>query len=106
ASASATEKSKASAVPSFTDSGPSTLSPDDRNLQRISPSELPQLLTASAELGGSGGGFGLSGRSSTNSTEASLLLPSITPEPALPSEREILSGANQPSAPAQRSVQS
>jgi len=111
ASASDTERRKASPspVPSFTDSGPSTLSPDDRDLQRISPSELPQLLTASAQLGGSGAGLGLGGRSSSSSAdsaEASLLVPSITPEPALPSEREILSGANQPSASAPRSVQS
>jgi len=111
ASASDTERPKASPspVPSFTDSGPSTLSPDDRDLQRISPSELPQLLTASAQLGGSGAGLGLGGRSSSSSAdsaEASLLVPSITPEPALPSEREILSGANQPSASAPRSVQS
>ncbi len=110
ASASANQKPKAPAVPSpsYTDSGPSTISPDDRDLQRISPSELPQLLTASAQLGGSGSGLGLAGRSSSsaNSTEASLLVPSITPEPALPSEREILSGANQPSAPTPHSVQS
>src|SRR5690348_3133174 len=59
--ASASDKPKASPspVPSFTDSGPSTLSPDDRDLQRISPSELPQLLTASAQLGGGGAGLGL-----------------------------------------------
>ncbi|HKT26370.1 MAG TPA: SLBB domain-containing protein, partial [Terriglobales bacterium] len=108
ASAPATEKPKQSPIPSFTDSGPSTLSPDDRDLQRISPSELPQLLTASAQLDGSGAGLGLGGRSSSsaNSSEASLLIPSITPEPALPSEREILSGANQPAASAPRSVQS
>src|SRR4051812_579474 len=65
------------------DIGPSTLSPEDRNLERISPSDLPQLLTASAAMGGSSGAGsgmgGLSGRSST-SPESTLLVPSITAE--------------------------
>jgi protein involved in polysaccharide export with SLBB domain len=92
--------------PPAADSGPSTLSPDDRNLERISPSDLPQLLTASAAMGGSsaGSGAGLSGRSSSGG-QSSLLVPSITPEPALPSEQAVLSGANQPHPPAARSLQ-
>ena len=77
------------------DSGPGTLSPDDRTLPRITPSELPQLLTASADLGGSGSA-GLSSRSAV--TPSSLLVPTIAPEPALPSEREVLARANQPAS--------
>ena len=108
ASAAAKPKAPSASSPSFPDSGPSTLSPDDQTLPRITPSELPQLLTASAQVGGNGGGLGLGGSSSSaaSSTEASLLVPSITPEPALPSEREILSGATQASTPAPRGVQS
>jgi protein involved in polysaccharide export with SLBB domain len=82
------------------DSGPSGLSPDERDLQRISPSDLPQLLTASASSDGSGS----SKRSSSSGSGASgMLIPSITSEPTLPSEKEILSGANEPhhSAPSQ-----
>src|SRR5690349_305912 len=71
--------------PSFKDSGPSSLSPDDGSLPRVSPSELPQLLTASAQLGGSGGS-GAASRSAV--TQSSLLAPTITSEPALPYERE------------------
>ena len=105
ATASATDKPRtpAASSPSFTDSGPSKLSPDDENLPRITPSQLPQLLTASAQSGGGGSSPGFGGRSpSATSMDASLLVPSITPEPALPSEREILSGAAQPSTPAPR----
>src|SRR5262249_23764618 len=80
--------------PPFRDSGPGSLAPDDRTLPRVSPSELPQLLTASAELGGASGGASLSSRSSTS--QASLLVPSITAEPALPSERDVIAGVNQP----------
>ena len=89
--------------PSFRDNGPENLSPDDRTLPRVSPSELPQLLTASAELGGASGSAGLPGRSSTS--QASLLVPSITPEPALPSEREVIAGINQPSPSTPRVLQ-
>jgi len=89
--------------PSFKDGGPGSLSPDDRALPRVSPSELPQLLTASAELGGASSSEGLSSRPST--TQASLLVPSITPEPALPSEREVIDGVNQPRPSTHRVVQ-
>src|SRR5689334_9549270 len=108
ATASASQSPKTPANPPFTDSGPSKLSPDDQTLPRISPGELPQLLTASAQLGGGTSGLGYGGRSSSsaNSTDASLLMPSITPEPALPSEAEILSGKSQVSTPAPRAVQS
>ncbi|HWY71032.1 MAG TPA: SLBB domain-containing protein [Terriglobales bacterium] len=89
--------------PSFKDGGPGSLSPDDRTLPRVSPSELPQLLTASAEMGGASGTAGLSSRSST--TQSSLLVPSITPEPAFPSEREVIAGVNQPRPSTPRVVQ-
>jgi len=89
--------------PSFRDSGPSSLSPDDRSLPRVSPSELPQLLTASAELGGTSGSTGLSSRSAVS--QSSLLAPTIIPEPALPSEQQIIASANQPTSSVPRPVQ-
>jgi protein involved in polysaccharide export with SLBB domain len=66
------------------------------------------LLTASAAMGGSSGaGSGMGGLSSRSSTspESTLLVPSITSEPTLPSEQAVLSGANQPHAPAVRALQ-
>src|SRR5262249_11397908 len=89
--------------PRFTDSGPAISPPDDRTPERISPSELPKLLRTSAEGGGVSGSV-MSGESSST-TQASLVIPSITPEPALQSEREILAGANQPHPTSPRSAQ-
>ena len=87
-------------APPIIDNGPSGLSPDQRDLQQISPSDLPQLLTASAGLGTGSrtedSGTGLSGSRQGRASESSLLSPSIAPEPALPSESAALSGANEP----------
>ena len=83
--------------PSNIDVSPSGVNPD--NLQRISPSELPKLLTASADLDGSSSAAGLGGASvgrQSGFSQSALLNPSITTEPTLPSERAVLSGANEP----------
>lgn len=88
-----------------TDSGPLTLSPDERDLQRVSPSELPTLLTASMSGRGSAGDSPSQSESSRTGASPGLFTPSITPEPTLPSERAVLLGANQPHAYGPRQLQ-
>ena len=87
------DATKRPVVPNFDPSGKGrTL--DERDLPRVSPSELPQLLTASAD-----------GRAPTTSIRAGSSVPtlgssqatnpSMTQEPTLSSEASILSGQNE-----------
>lgn len=77
---------------------------DDRDLPRISPSELPQLLTASASVdgrtpataireGSSVPGLGL-GQSMGSGAGLGSMVPSVAPEPTLSSESAVLNGQN------------
>src|SRR5205085_2739406 len=77
---------------------------EDRALQRITPSELHQLLTASASTGGcEASGLGQGSLASGLSASA-IPNPTITPEPTLPSEQAVLSGQNEPAISRPRSV--
>ncbi|PWU10053.1 MAG: hypothetical protein C5B47_02690, partial [Verrucomicrobia bacterium] len=82
-----TSQSKRPVVPTY-DPSASGRSLDQRDLPRISPSELPQLLTASAD-----------GRASQSAIRAGSSVPAISPsiaqEPTLPSEVGVLSGENE-----------
>lgn len=67
---------------------------DERDLPRVSPSELPQLLTAAASTDGRVPATAMSMGSSVPSLGVSPSS-SMTPEPMLPSEANVLSGQNE-----------